>query len=269
MVARSSAGAPYTLDTDALLCLACGHAAFVEETGRCGACGTEGAAEAPERAVPMREVRGRQLERVTSGDAGLDAALGGGWPLGRVVLVWGDPGSGKSRLCCRWAAQAGVWLLVSLEAPADEAVQLAASAGADTARGFALGSASGWVREARRVAARAVVIDSAHASDPMALVLDSVRAARDLGALVFLIAHRNARGQAKGDTGLGHWPDAIVRLRSVGRHSARVQIRKSRFCARGVVTLALVPGARAEVDAAPRARAAARRRASRGATETE
>jgi KaiC/GvpD/RAD55 family RecA-like ATPase len=36
------------------------------------------------------------LERVSTGIAGLDELVDGGYPKGRTILVSGDPGSGKT-----------------------------------------------------------------------------------------------------------------------------------------------------------------------------
>lgn len=44
--------------------------------------------------------------RLSTGDAGLDAALGGGLPEGRVVELYGAPASGKTELALRLAAAA-------------------------------------------------------------------------------------------------------------------------------------------------------------------
>jgi circadian clock protein KaiC len=41
-------------------------------------------------------------ERVSSGISGLDALLGGGFPKGRVILVSGEPGSGKTILAAQY-----------------------------------------------------------------------------------------------------------------------------------------------------------------------
>ena len=39
------------------------------------------------------------LKRILSGCDSLDDALGGGWPLGRIVEIYGSEGSGKTTLC--------------------------------------------------------------------------------------------------------------------------------------------------------------------------
>lgn len=46
------------------------------------------------------------LERLATGDAALDAALDGGLPRGRLVELYGAPGSGKTTLALRLAAAA-------------------------------------------------------------------------------------------------------------------------------------------------------------------
>lgn len=45
------------------------------------------------------------IERFPSGDAGLDEALGGGWPKGRFIELYGAPSSGKSTLTLQAIAE--------------------------------------------------------------------------------------------------------------------------------------------------------------------
>ena len=45
------------------------------------------------------------LERFSSGDPGLDEALGGGWPKGRFIELYGEPSSGKSTLTLQAIAE--------------------------------------------------------------------------------------------------------------------------------------------------------------------
>lgn len=40
-----------------------------------------------------------EINRISSGSLYLDFILGGGWPKGRVVEIYGEPSSGKSSLC--------------------------------------------------------------------------------------------------------------------------------------------------------------------------
>lgn len=46
-----------------------------------------------------------RTERVHSGSIGLDIALGGGWPKGRIVEIYGPEGSGKSTLALHVIAE--------------------------------------------------------------------------------------------------------------------------------------------------------------------
>jgi KaiC/GvpD/RAD55 family RecA-like ATPase len=61
------------------------------------------------------------MQRVTSGIKGLDEMLGGGFPQGRVILITGGPGSGKTNMSLQFIASAadkgdhGVY--VTLEEP--------------------------------------------------------------------------------------------------------------------------------------------------------
>lgn len=45
-------------------------------------------------------------ERIPTSSLSLDKALGGGWPMGRMVLLWGNKSSGKSTMCLRAIAEA-------------------------------------------------------------------------------------------------------------------------------------------------------------------
>jgi circadian clock protein KaiC len=42
------------------------------------------------------------IERVPTGIPGFDVMIGGGFPLGRVVLILGEPGAGKTILCSQF-----------------------------------------------------------------------------------------------------------------------------------------------------------------------
>jgi recombination protein RecA len=46
------------------------------------------------------------IERIPSGSMTLDAALGGGYPLGRIIEIYGPESSGKSSTCLHLRAQA-------------------------------------------------------------------------------------------------------------------------------------------------------------------
>jgi len=201
------------------------------------------------RAVRADAFRQVDRRRVPSGDAELDCLLGGGWVLGSSALLWGDPGSGKSRLSLRWASRAAPCLYAALEMPAELAIETAASAGAELGGLWVVDTVEGLTAEAARIGARSVVVDSVSATArPLALVRELAEWAPRSGAVVFLIAHRNRRGRALGSSGLEHWPDYTVHLAGRKSSSARVTVRKSRYCRRGFVVLELAPGAKRGPD---------------------
>lgn len=227
-------------------CIACG----AEESGhrepaRC-ACGVESSwtlagGGRVARAVRADAFRRVERRRVSSGDPELDSVLAGGWVLGSSALVWGDPGAGKTRLCLRWAAQAAPCLFASLEMPPELVLDTAASAGAELGGLWLVDTAEGIQAEAARIGARSVVVDSVTATGrALALVRELSAWAPSSGAVVWMVAHRNGRGRARGGPALEHWPDYTVNLRPRGKHAARVVVRKSRYCPRGSAVVELV-----------------------------
>lgn len=53
------------------------------------------------------EIKALELQTIPSGSLALDMALGvGGYPLGRIIEMYGQPGSGKSSLCLHAIAEA-------------------------------------------------------------------------------------------------------------------------------------------------------------------
>lgn len=47
----------------------------------------------------------QKIERVTSGSLSIDIALGGGWPRGRIIEVYGPESAGKTTLCLHAVAE--------------------------------------------------------------------------------------------------------------------------------------------------------------------
>ena len=95
----------------AFVCAECGASAL-QWFGTCPSCAAVGtlsetavekgashryAAEAT-KAVTLEAIDAKELERIPSGQAELDRALGGGLVAGQVALLGGDPGIGKSTL---------------------------------------------------------------------------------------------------------------------------------------------------------------------------
>src|SRR4030095_8547371 len=95
----------------AYLCAECGASAL-QWFGSCPSCGAAGTlsetvvekaashryAGTGAASVALQDIHARELERIASGVAELDRALGGGLVAGQVILLGGDPGIGKSTL---------------------------------------------------------------------------------------------------------------------------------------------------------------------------
>ena len=78
-------------------CPSCGVAGTLTETAVEKSSGHRYAAEAT-KSIALEAVDARELERIPSGLAELDRALGGGLVAGQVALLGGDPGIGKSTI---------------------------------------------------------------------------------------------------------------------------------------------------------------------------
>lgn len=198
-----------------------------------------------ERAVQAKSLveadRGAEAARIRSGSAKLDRLLVGGWELGCSVVLYGPGGAGKSRLAYRWAAAAGPVLVVGLEMTRAQTRAAALEAGARLSRLFYWPKPDGWQEQARARRARVVVIDSISELERGALAeLLALRSwARQRSGLGLAIAHVNKRGRILGPSKIEHRCDALVQITPVGPSSARVRVRKSRFCPRGSVELEL------------------------------
>jgi len=78
-------------------CPSCGGAGTLSETAVEKSSGHRYAAQATQ-SIPLETVEAKEIERIPSGLAELDRALGGGLVGGQVALLGGDPGIGKSTL---------------------------------------------------------------------------------------------------------------------------------------------------------------------------
>src|SRR5579863_8537157 len=107
--------------------------------------------------------------RVLTGLPPLDRALGGGFVLGEVVLVAGDPGAGKSTLLLQVAAALGTAARPSVYLTAEEAAPQVQE------RAARLGLAGAAVRLAATSDVTASLAALA-AAPPAFLVVDSVQA---------------------------------------------------------------------------------------------
>ncbi len=232
-------------------CLACGKSTEIPVPPECPHCETEGAWEsllggaaaerraAPPELVSLAQYAGIGDRRLPSGDPALDALLGGGWFPGESVLVHGPRGSGKSRLCLRWASALRPALVVCLEMPPGLTREVAGSSGAELGALYPVEELSGWVAAARRLGARAVLIDSISKTRRPADTLRAATAwAQAREGVALLVSHENARGGAAGGPVLEHDPDSVLRVsdpRPDG--TARVEVLKRRVTPGGSVRL--------------------------------
>jgi DNA repair protein RadA/Sms len=202
------------------------------------------AAEA--RAVQATAELPRGPKRVSTGEKNIDRLLGGGLPRTMALLLRGPEGSGKSRLALRWATASARALVVTLEMTEAQTRLTARSAGGKVENLWLLTDMARWEAEARRIGAEVVVVDSITASGRGAL--RSARAvqtwAQKTGGVGIIISHENKRGQVFGQSGLGYYLDATLRV-TASRKGARVRVLKSRAGPVGHATTRLVQNAQA------------------------
>lgn len=239
-------------------CSACRQqvAQWVGRCPGCGAWGTIEAAAAAAAAVPVRGLGGVEeagSARVSTGIAGLDRVLGGGFVPGSVVLLAGEPGIGKSTLLLhllgRLARRGSSVLLVSGEE----------SHGQVAARARRLGVAGDDVAFAagRDLAA---VLATARERAPFLLAVDSIQSVRDpsasqvaggvaqvractdalvgmakeAGIAVVMTGHVTKDGDLAGPRALEHAVDVVLLFEGDARSGLRVLAGgKNRFGAEG------------------------------------
>lgn len=217
-------------------CPECAAVAFRRvRPGSCAECG----AYPLEPALPTSEradaVSAEAPERDPTGEAELDALLGGGLVRGSRALLYGRGGTGKSRCAFRWGTHIGTTLALSLEMPVALAALSARDAGADLSRLHLLTSHESLVAEARIVGARVVIVDSLSEHPDASACLRQLGELATLGVTSIYIAHRTIAGHAKGGSRVQHAPDYELFLSRAGSDDGpvRVAVRKSRFSGTG------------------------------------
>ncbi|MDY7525206.1 DNA repair protein RadA [Sphingomonas sp. 10B4] len=189
-------------------------------------------------------------ERMTSGIAELDRALGGGFVEGSATLIGGDPGIGKSTLLLQAAAKmalAGLSVAyVSGEEAADQ-VRL-------RARRLGLGHAP--VQLAAASSTRDILTTLGQGQPPALLVIDSIqtmhsdliegapgtvsqvrasaqeliRFAKERGTAVVLVGHVTKDGSIAGPRVLEHMVDTVLSFEGERSHQYRIlRAIKNRF----------------------------------------
>jgi len=247
-------------------CAACGHTQprWTGQCGRCRAWGTiEEAAAEPRargeagtgiRATSLRDVPRDAADRLPAGIGELDRALGGGLVAGSVVLLGGEPGTGKSTLLLQAAASL---------ATGHEVVYVSAEESAAQVR---LRAERLDVLDAPvRVAAATKLPDVlalVEQHQPDVLILDSVqtihdpdrdssagsvvqvrecaaalaRMAKANGVATVLVGHVTKEGSLAGPRTLEHLVDAVLLMEGDRSHALRLlRAVKNRFGAAGEV----------------------------------
>lgn len=196
----------------------------------------------------MAEIGERDEARVSTGLSELDRVLGGGLVAGSVTLLGGDPGIGKSTLLLQAAEQLSQGL-TTLYATGEESlhqVSLRAKrlgAGGEALHLMAETNVDNVVTEAKRLAARVVVIDSIQtmfidavesspgsASQVRESAAQLVRFAKDSATAVMIIGHVTKEGAIAGPRILEHMVDTVLYFESdLGSRYRMVRAVKNRF----------------------------------------
>jgi DNA repair protein RadA/Sms len=209
----------------------------------------------------------------STGVGELDRVLGGGFVAGSTMLLFGEPGVGKSTLAlmslCSLARSGNSVLLIAAEESASQVAQRArrlgeVPTGLDVAATTEVGAAEQLLRE-RRPTLCVVDSISAMSDDALASVAGSVPqirhaaerlcgAAKTSGTALILVGHVTKDGELAGPRTLEHLVDTVVRIEG-DRHGTLRFIRamKHRFGATGEVGLLemVQEGLRDLPDAAP------------------
>jgi DNA repair protein RadA/Sms len=239
----------------AYMCADCGATAL-QWFGTCPSCGAAGTLSetAGERrgkvsgvaSIALADIQAKDLQRVATGVAELDRALGGGLVGGQVVLLGGDPGIGKSTLLLQTVAALSISALyVSGEESADQVALRARRLALDTS-GVRLVAETqlervlGALESARP---RVAVIDSIQTvwSEALQSAPGSVaqvrecaaqltRHAKRAGTALFLIGHVTKEGAIAGPRVLEHIVDTVLYFEGDPNSAFRlVRAVKNRF----------------------------------------
>jgi predicted ATP-dependent serine protease len=222
----------------AFRCIHCRQdATFAREV--CPSCGgyqtmmpykPQGRSEGPEHA---RAIRGGRFGRVKSGLVALDRALGGGFVVPSVVLVWGPAGSKKTTRAARIvdavaSARHGTALYASSEVPSWMVRRLAENDGTRLRSSWLwhVTSMSDVALEARLRKPVALCLDSAqhfeygserHTEAALLGTMTEAVNLRDrLSCLVLVVSQVNSDGEPAGSRRILHLSDVEIRMRVDG-----------------------------------------------------
>lgn len=244
------------------VCQSCGHVS-PKWLGRCPSCGewnslveevqqdgrTPQAAVREASPIPISDVLMADEPRVASGIGELDRVLGGGLVQGSLVLIGGEPGSGKSTLmlqaCQRLGASGLKVLYVTGEESLPQVKLRAKRLGVETPELLLLAENDlGTILAAiERSGPSTVVIDSIQtvyrsdipsAPGSVAQVRectgDLLRVAKGSNVTVLLVGHVTKEGQLAGPRVLEHIVDTVLYFEGDRHHAYRIlRATKNRF----------------------------------------
>ena len=201
-------------------------------------------------ALEGMEETGEAPERIGTGLAEFDRALGGGLVVGSAILMGGDPGIGKSTLLLQAAANIaksgrGAVYISGEEAPAQVRM-----------RARRLGVADAPVRLASSTNARDILTTLGQGEPPALIVIDSIqtmfsdqiegapgtvsqvrgcafeliRFAKECGSALVLVGHVTKDGNIAGPRVLEHMVDVVLAFEGERSHQYRIlRALKNRF----------------------------------------
>jgi DNA repair protein RadA/Sms len=237
----------------AYVCSECGASAlqWFGACPSCGAAGTlsetmteRGSSRIAASAIALSDVQAKDLERIPTGIAELDRALGGGLVAGQVVLLGGDPGIGKSTLLLQALSTMADALYVTGEESVEQVALRARRLALETAMRIAaetqLERVLGALEGARP---RVAVIDSIQTlwSEALQSAPGSVaqvrecaaqltRHAKRSGVALFLVGHVTKEGAIAGPRVLEHIVDTVLYFEGDPHSAFRlVRAAKNRF----------------------------------------
>ena len=195
--------------------------------------------------VALGEIEARELERIATGVAELDRALGGGLVPGQVSLLGGDPGIGKSTLLLQVSSSLDKTLYVSGEESAEQVALRARRLSLDPGgvRLLAETQLERILAALDEGKARVAVIDSIQTlwSETLQSAPGSVAQVRECaaqltrhakrgGTALFLIGHVTKEGAIAGPRVLEHIVDTVLYFEGDPHSSFRmVRAVKNRF----------------------------------------
>lgn len=188
---------------------------------------------------PASEVVDVSPEKFQTGEAPLDSLLHGGLIRPSTAIIWGDAGVGKTRSVTRWATHIGKTHLISLEMPEGMIKKVVKEAGANMENLFISEEDDIF---STKMKFDCLVYDSLHyTTRKKPIVLHELEQwAKKNKGIVFLIGHRNGKGQLSGPKGFEHWPDYLFNMKPHAQQEIKLKIFKARHAPRGETVINLL-----------------------------